>query len=48
MGGERTALDVSHFPTLGKTAVYDASGGKFYDEKTVRVLAYPDFVAKDP
>jgi hypothetical protein len=32
---------------LGKTAVYDASGGKFYDEKTVQKLAYPDFVAKD-
>ena len=47
MGGERTALEVSHFPSLGKTAVYDASGGKFYDEKTMQALAYPDFVAKD-
>lgn len=47
MGGERTALEVSHFPTLGKTAVYDASGGKFYDEKTVQTLAYGDFAAKD-
>ena len=45
--GERTSHEISHFPTLGKTAVYDPSGGKFYDDKTVQTLVYADFVAKD-
>src|ERR1700737_3796159 len=47
-GGRRHGARVLPLSSLGQTGVYNASGGKFYDEKTVQALVYPDFVAKDP
>jgi uncharacterized cupin superfamily protein len=39
MGGERTALEVSRFPSIGKVAVFDRGHVSFFDEASATVLS---------
>jgi uncharacterized cupin superfamily protein len=47
MGGERGALDVARFPSVGKTVVYSAQDGiRVFDDAAATELSLADFVAK--
>jgi uncharacterized cupin superfamily protein len=39
MGGERTALEVSRFPLIGKVGVFDRGRVSFFDEASAMVLS---------
>jgi uncharacterized cupin superfamily protein len=39
MGGERTALEVSRFPSIGKVAVFDRGRVSFFNEASAMVLS---------
>ena len=49
MGGERSAVEVVHFPTAGKLGIFSmAEGGvAFHDEATAQRFAFTDFLAKE-
>ena len=39
MGGERTATEVSRFPSIGKVGVFDRGRASFFDEASATVLS---------
>ena len=40
VGGERLAMDVSRFPTIGKRGVFDGKSATFYDEASGQTLPF--------
>ena len=46
MGGERSGLDVGHFPKLGRRIVFGPSGISAVDEKDVQTMTLDDFLVK--
>jgi uncharacterized cupin superfamily protein len=48
MGGERLAVDVAHFPTLGKAALYVGKDVTFYDEASAEHLPISAWYVKKP
>lgn len=48
MGGEHTDLEISHFPSIGKLAVFDLGMGsvKLYDEASAETKSIMEWVAK--
>lgn len=48
MGGERTGLDIGHFPRLGRKIVFSSTGGiTAIDDRHATPMAMEDFFAKD-
>lgn len=47
MGGERTTVEVSRFPTLGKIGVWSDNTMRYLDETAGDAFTIDDFVAKD-
>lgn len=47
MGGERSGLDVAHFPDQGKTMVFSKSGLFAFDDAAKQVMHVADYLAKD-
>lgn len=46
MGGERSGLDIGHFPKLGRRIIYAKSGIQAVEENALRPMAMEDFIAK--
>jgi uncharacterized cupin superfamily protein len=46
MGGERSGLDIGHFPRVGRRIIFSRSGVAAVDEDALRPMAIDDFVAK--
>lgn len=46
MGGERSGLDIGHFPRLGRRIIYAKTGIRAVDEDTLRPMALEDFIVK--
>jgi uncharacterized cupin superfamily protein len=47
MGGERSGLDVGHFPKLGRKIIFGPSGIFAADEKDLTPMTFGDYMAKD-
>jgi len=45
MGGERTAVEVSHFPTLGRTAVMRDGEVVFFPDEAAQTFTMRDWIA---
>jgi len=46
MGGERSGLDIGHFPRLGRRIIYGKTGIFAVDERDLRPMTMEEFVAK--
>jgi uncharacterized cupin superfamily protein len=46
MGGERSALDIGHFPKLGRHIVFGPSGIYGVDDAALRPMTFNDWVAE--
>ena len=46
MGGERSGLDIGHFPRLGRRIIYAKTGIRAVDGDTLRPMALEDFIVK--
>lgn len=46
MGGERTAVEVAHFPTLGRTAVMHGTEVRLFPDDAAQMLAVRDWIAE--
>ncbi len=47
MGGERSGMDVGHFPRLGRRIVFTKSGFFAVDEDKLTPMSLEDYMAKD-
>ena len=45
MGGERTSVDVGHFPSLSKVAVFQAGVVQLFDQVTAQELSVREWIA---
>ncbi len=46
MGGERSGLDIGHFPRIGRRIIFSKSGIDAVDEDALRSMALEDFIVK--
>jgi uncharacterized cupin superfamily protein len=46
MGGERSGLDVGHFPRLKRRIVFSQTGINAVDESALQPMAFEDFIVK--
>src|SRR5262245_16212216 len=47
MGGERSGLDVGHFPRLGRKIVFGATGIYAAEDKDIKVMQFADWHAEE-
>jgi uncharacterized cupin superfamily protein len=47
MGGERSGMDIAHFPSVGRKAVFSAGGIWAVEDRDVKQLSFADYLAKD-
>ena len=47
MGGERSGLDVGHFPRLGRKIIFGQSGIYAAEDKDLKTMEFGDWYAKD-
>jgi uncharacterized cupin superfamily protein len=47
MGGERSGLDVGHFPELGRKMIFGPSGIFATDDKNLMPMTFGGCIAKD-
>ena len=47
MGGERSAVEVGHFPRLGRRIIFGPAGMIAFEEKAATALSFDDYFPKD-